>query len=93
MKVALFLVAACACIQVATAQTHVNPYTKRDGTYLPGHIRSAPNSTVDDNYSTRGNYNPGSGQFGTQRPSYERPYEPPRQPVCGLNSQGQYVCR
>ena len=99
MKIALFLVAACACITSVTAQTHVNPYTRKDGTFVPGHIRSAPDNTVDNNYSTRGNYNPQSGQQGTQRPSYERPafempsYEQPRQQVCGVNSQGMYVCR
>lgn len=94
MKVALSLIAACAYIQAATAQTYVNPYTKKDGTFVPGHVRSAPNSTVDDNYSTRGNYNPSTGQTGTQRPSWDRPaFEPPRQQVCGVNSMGQYVCR
>ena len=93
MRIALFLIAACACITSASAQTYVNPYTKKDGSYVPGHVRSAPDRTVDNNYGTRGNYNPQTGQSGTQRPSWERPYEPIRQQVCGVNSQGIYVCR
>src|SRR3990167_890821 len=56
----------------ALAQTWVNPYVRRDGTVVQGHMRSSPNNTVDDNYSTRGNVNPFTGSQGTQPRSYER---------------------
>jgi hypothetical protein len=50
------------------AQVWVDGYTRRDGTYVPGHWRSSPNSTVLDNYSTRGNTNPYTGVRGTRDP-------------------------
>lgn len=83
----------------AFAQTYVNPHMRKDGTYVPGHVRSAPNSTVDDNYGTRGNHNPYTGQSGSEPRSYERPYQAPSTPTpswgqqCGYTSSGRYVCR
>ena len=63
-----------ACLALATgaaaAQTYVNPHTRKDGAYVEGHFRSAPNSTRSDNYSTQGNHNPYTGDAGTQRPTY-----------------------
>lgn len=82
----------------AVAQTYVAPHVRKDGTYVEGHHRSKPNSTVDDNYGTRGNYNPYNGQTGTQPRSYEQP-APTQQPSqsmygnCGYTSTGRYVCR
>lgn len=52
----------------AIAGTYVRGYTKSNGTYVAPHYRSSPNSTTYDNYSTKGNYNPYTGQKGTQNP-------------------------
>jgi|GEM_PF-2287285 len=46
----------------------VRGYTRKDGTYVAPHYRSAPNSSKLDNYSTRGNYNPYTGKTGTVDP-------------------------
>jgi hypothetical protein len=46
----------------------VRPYTKRDGTYVQPHQRTAPNSTQRDNYSSRPNVNPYTGKPGTREP-------------------------
>lgn len=59
--------------QKGTAQsngssTHVRSYTKKDGTYVAPHQRSAPNHTKTDNYSTKGNVNPYTGKPGTKDP-------------------------
>lgn len=51
------------------ADEYVNSYTRRDGTYVEGHMRSSPNSNSYDNYSTRGNTNPYTGERGSQSPS------------------------
>jgi hypothetical protein len=62
---------------IATAQVHVNGYTKKDGTYVAPHQRTAPNTTTLDNYSTKGNVNPYTGQPGTKNPApedYQAPY-------------------
>lgn len=56
----------------AWASEWVNGYTRSDGTYVPGHYRSSPNNTKIDNYSTRGNTNPYTGQRG-----YVEPYRIP----------------
>lgn len=50
----------------ANAQVHVNAYTKKDGTYVQAHQRTAPDHTTANNYSTQGNVNPYTGQAGTQ---------------------------
>jgi len=45
--------------------------TDRDGikdTYVDGYRRSSPNSSTLDNYSTKGNYNPYTGEKGTVDP-------------------------
>lgn len=52
----------------ASAQVHVRGYTKKDGTYVAPHERTAPNNTMLDNYSTKGNVNPYTGQRGTKEP-------------------------
>ena len=59
----------------AGAQVHVNGHVRRDGTYVPPHYRSSPNGTTLDNWSTRGNSNPYTGQSGTRQP-VPAPYTP-----------------
>ncbi|HZS64239.1 MAG TPA: hypothetical protein VFA53_07065 [Xanthobacteraceae bacterium] len=49
---------------------YVNPYTRSDGTYVAPHYQTNPNNTQYDNYGTRGNYNPYTGQYGTHSPRY-----------------------
>ncbi|WPU66660.1 hypothetical protein [Peredibacter starrii] len=50
----------------ALADQYVDPYTQSDGTFVQGHYKTDPNETRNDNYSTRGNVNPYTGQPGTQ---------------------------
>jgi hypothetical protein len=42
---------------------------RSNGTYVQPHMRSAPNGTTLDNWSTRGNVNPYTGRPGTQNPN------------------------
>ena len=46
------------------ADIHVRGYYKQNGTYVAPHYRSSPNSTTTDNFSTKGNINPYTGQEG-----------------------------
>lgn len=55
---------------LVAADTWVNGYVKRDGTYVEGHYRQERNSTNLDNYSTQGNVNPYSGEPGTRARDY-----------------------
>jgi len=52
----------------ALADTYVQGHMRKDGTYVQPHYRTDPNSTRLDNYSTRGNVNPYTGQAGTKDP-------------------------
>lgn len=47
---------------------YVQGYFRSDGTYVQPHYRSAPNSTTLDNWSTKGNINPYTGEAGTRDP-------------------------
>jgi hypothetical protein len=60
---------------LVSAQVHVQGYTRRDGTDVSPHYRSVPNHTPSDNWSTRGNVNPYTGQYGTRDP-YQPLYTP-----------------
>jgi hypothetical protein len=71
----------------ANAGTRVRGYTRSDGTYVQPHYRSSPNSSSYDNYSTKGNSNPYTGQVGTKDPynTYQAPAYKPYKAPCYLN--------
>ena len=48
----------------AQSDVYVNGYYKKSGTYVQPHFKTAPNSSMFDNYSTKGNYNPFTGKPG-----------------------------
>ncbi|MFD1610856.1 hypothetical protein ACFSCW_03465 [Sphingomonas tabacisoli] len=52
----------------ADAQRYTRGYVTRNGTYVAPHYSTTPNSTRWDNWSTRGNVNPYTGQVGTKNP-------------------------
>lgn len=65
----------------ANAQNHtsVRGYSRSDGTYIQRHMRTLPNATRNDNWSTIGNTNPYTGRAGTKPRGYSsrslyRPY-------------------
>ncbi len=60
---------------------YVNGYYRSDGTYVQPYYRTAPNNTILDNYSTKGNVNPYTGQPGTVNP-----YSGSNNPYGGDNS-------
>lgn len=98
MKAIIYVALALATVSTASAQTHVRGYVRKDGTYVAPHVRSAPNNSTYDNYNTKGNVNPYTGQAGTQNPTpsfptYRAPaypsYQPPKVKTCPL---GTYPC-
>ena len=69
----------------ALADTVVNGHFRSDGTYVEPHYRSTPDGNFSNNWSTRGNVNPYTGQWGTrQYPSQSFPnsqgYTSPKSP-------------
>ncbi len=51
MKRFVLAIAALAFATPAVSQVWVNGYTRSDGTYVAGHMRSSPDSTTVNNYS------------------------------------------
>jgi hypothetical protein len=69
MKTIIALALAAAFATPAMADQYVRGHTRSDGTYVQPHYRSSPNETQSDNYSTKGNTNPYTGERGSQRDS------------------------
>ena len=55
-------------IAYGSGSVYVHGYTRSNGTYVQPHYRSAPDESQDDNWTTRGNVNPYTGQEGTREP-------------------------
>src|SRR6185437_11450704 len=73
ITVGLLLAALIALVPVASyAGQHVNGYYRSNGTYVQPYTRSAPDSTVRNNYSFQGNTNPYTGSTGTNRYSHDQ---------------------
>lgn len=53
----------------AQSYNYVSPHMRSDGTQVQGHYRTNPNSSMNDNWTTRGNTNPFTGQQGYRDPS------------------------
>lgn len=70
------LVSFVACVAVAApalCQSHyVRGYVRRDGTYVAPHYQTNPDSSLFNNWSTRGNVNPYTGRPGTVDPYHPR---------------------
>lgn len=85
MKRSILLVALALTATSTLAGTYVHGHTRSNGTYVQPYVRSSPNSTTLDNYSTQGNTNPYTRREGTvnpypQQPQYQQqpiqPYQP-----------------
>jgi opacity protein-like surface antigen len=85
-KLLIALVLSIIAAGAIAADVHVDGYTRRDGTYVQPHHRTAPDSRLDNNYGSQGNMNPYSGQMGTRDP-YAQPQ--PRSDPYGQPQQRQ----
>lgn len=74
MILALGLVAAGAVLAQGSHTTKA--YVKKDGTYVAPSIKTNPNDTKLDNYSSKGNVNPYTGKEGTVDPYKIEPMKP-----------------
>lgn len=64
VALALLCLGLAATVADAQSSVWVNPYTRTDGSYVPGHYRTAPDSNPYNNWSTYPNVNPYTGQQG-----------------------------
>ncbi len=67
MRLKIVAIAALAA-SPAFADTYVDGYFRKDGTYVEPHYRSNNDGQRWNNYSTQGNTNPYTGQRGTADP-------------------------
>src|SRR3989449_10095370 len=66
--VALLLTIGTASVPALAGDVFVHGYTQRDGTYVPPHWRSAPDSGYNDDWTKALNGNPYPRQQGTRAP-------------------------
>ena len=74
-RIAFIILCLLAFSEVAAAygDTTVREYVKRDGTYVRRHHRTKPDDTMWNNYSSKGNTNPWTGQRGWITPIGRKP--------------------
>jgi hypothetical protein len=61
----IMIVVMTSFLSISYCGDRIKGYTRKDGTYVNGYFRSDKNSTVQDNYSHKGNFNPYTGQNGS----------------------------
>jgi hypothetical protein len=59
--------AAAASTSFAQGYHYVRSHVRSNGSYVPGHYQTNPDGNFHNNWSTRGNVNPFTGDFGTRR--------------------------
>ena len=64
-KIIISIVFVLTLINTVSADVWVNGYFRSDGTYVQGHYRSSPDSSVTNNWSYSGNTNPYTGEVGS----------------------------
>lgn len=78
--VAIGLIVLVAAPALAGGPTYTRGYTRSNGTYVAPHYSSAPDSTKTNNWSSKGNINPYTGEAGTKDPyapsTTYKPYQP-----------------
>lgn len=83
IKAALIAVAALGTSATAQSSHYVSGHTTSNGTYVAPHYQTNPNTTTSDNWSTKGNTNPYTGQQGTKpdtRPAWGQPQTKTKSP-------------
>ena len=83
MKTAILITALAMSAGAGAADHSTRGYVRSNGTYVQPHMQTNPNSTRLDNYSTRGNVNPYTGQAGTVSPFYAPPQRVAPMPISG----------
>lgn len=73
----IFALLALSLSTSAFADTYVRGHTTKNGTYVQPHYRSDANGSKLDNYSTKGNSNPYTGQQGGLDPYIILEIKPP----------------
>lgn len=74
MRLLMAAVALVGLGSTSRADEYVNGYYRNNGTYVAPYERTQPNNSLFDNYSSKPNVNPYTGQAGTVNPyQYQQP--------------------
>jgi len=73
LLLSLLLGAAVAMPAMSQSSHYVRGHVTKDGTYVAPHYQTNPDSSLLNNWSTKGNVNPYTGKAGTIDP-----YSPPK---------------
>jgi hypothetical protein len=68
MKILLSILVLIGLTASAYADQYVHGYYRQNGTYVQPYMRSSPDSSTLNNWSTQGNTNPYTGAQGTRNP-------------------------
>jgi len=60
----IFAVLLLCCLPALAAPVHVRGTVTKSGTYRQPHVRTAPDRTQRNNWSSKPNVNPYTGKFG-----------------------------
>jgi hypothetical protein len=88
LAIGMALISTAASAQYAH---EVQGYTRSDGTYVAQHMQTNPNGNAYDNYSSRPNVNPYTGQTGTVNP-YEAQQRINANRAARSNCRSSYGC-
>lgn len=50
------------------SRVYVRSHVTKSGNYVPAHVRTAPDHSKGNNWSTKGNVNPDTGKAGSKNP-------------------------
>lgn len=78
-KLLLGFIAAMTATSAFAQTVYVQPHVRKDGTFVPGHYRTAPNASRADNWSSKPNVNPYNGREGRVDPNQPKPPQPRQQ--------------
>jgi hypothetical protein len=68
LTIAAAILAVLSASALAQNSHYVQPHVTRNGTFVPGHMQTNPDSSRLNNWSTQGNVNPYTGQSGSVNP-------------------------
>lgn len=87
-KTLIILLVLLLAAPLAFADVFVRGHYRSNGTYVKPHYRSNPDGNPYNNWSTKGNVNPYTGQYGT-KPAYpSSPSWSPNRSMTGTNTFG-----
>jgi opacity protein-like surface antigen len=75
--VLIALLASAVCLPAQARDVNVNGYFRSNGTYVQPYVRTSPDNSVYNNYSTPSNFNPGYQPILTPNVNFQHNFSNP----------------